>query len=104
MSTKFYFKEGDEVAHKDNLGVKLTVQRIIKEFKTIRSEKASSTLIERRCMLKGIECGWWGPDKQYYKNVFHSTSLIPFEVAEEGFVAVEKYLIDRATANMERKK
>lgn len=100
---EYYFKEGDSVAHMDNLSVKLTVQRVVKEFKTIRSEKATTTLIERRCMIKGIECGWWGPDKQYYTNVFHSTSLVPYSVAEEGYVAVEKYLMERSIAKVNKK-
>jgi hypothetical protein len=99
----YYFKEGDDVAHKDNLGIKLEVIRVIKEFKKFNTTRGNSTLQETRCVIKGIECGWWGPDKIYYKNVFHSNSLVPWHIAETDYVTVMKYMEERATFKLNEK-
>jgi len=100
---EIYFKEGDSVCHKDKLDIPMEVIRVIKEFKTFNTIRNNSILNEKRSIIKGIECGWWGPDKQYYKNVFHSNSLIPADIGDQGFIVAEKYIMARAVYKQQEK-
>lgn len=100
---EIYFKEGDIVAHMHNPNLPLVVIRVIKKKKTFITEGKSTVIREERMAIQGIECGWWGPDKQYYKNTFHSNSLVPIDIAEEGMVAIEKYIMQRAEYKMKEK-
>ena len=83
---KRYFKEGQEVAHKENLSNKMEVRRIIRMTKKAKDKQD----IDRKLTL-GIECGWWNGEA-YCKEVFHTNSLVPWEIAEEGFISVQKYI------------
>lgn len=84
-----FFREGDMVAHRENLRLKMEVRRIIR---TKRKAKVDGEA-DRRFTL-GIECGWWvGED--YVKEVFHTKALVPWDVADEGFIAVEKWLMEQ---------
>ena len=82
---KKYLKEGSEVAHKEALSVKMEVRKII-----WRVKKGKQGDMDRRFLL-GIECGWWN-NGTYNKEVFHTHTLVPWEIAEEGHIAVIKYL------------
>jgi len=88
---KIYFKVGDEVAHKDNLDLKTEVSRILKEWRTIHTDFGNSKSVEKKCFIIGIECSWWDGQKRCMDR-FHSKTLIPWSIVEEGFIAVQKYL------------
>lgn len=93
---KVMFKEGDDVAFKNNLYLKMTVKEII--LKTIEipvREKEDGTGFEKekRRVLDGILCFWMkGQELMEYK--FRSDSLIPWEIAIKGAEASIKYLED----------
>lgn len=97
---KKFFKEGDEVAHKENPNLKMEVRRIIK----IKRSVPGSDPKEFHSFTVGIECGWWKASNNgeqekdnflkddYRKEVFHSKSLVPWDVAQLGFVAMLEWL------------
>jgi hypothetical protein len=85
-----YFKEGDMVAHKENLEQRLEVRRIIRRKSKLTTEEGERESF--KVFTLGIECGWWSDTKTYKKEVFHTKSIIPWDVAQEGFIAVVKYL------------
>jgi uncharacterized protein YodC (DUF2158 family) len=97
---KYYFKEGEEVFHKDNLEKKLIISRILKEsvaFKKGFDEKTGTAIIEKSIRMIGIECHWWElsealGEKSLRKHKFHSTELIPYEVGIKGKEAIIKWL------------
>jgi len=86
---KKYFVEGDEVAHKDNLKLKLIVERIIKYTKkvTVYGQKEKV----EKSFLSGIRCGWWDK-KVWLMKDFHSNHLVPWEIAVQGKEKVNEWL------------
>ncbi len=99
-NARVHFKEGDEVAHKENLSLKLEVIDIKKTkrkvFGRTKKDKDGKEILdesntEMKSFIIGIECGWWVGD-DYKTAIFHTKSLVPFDVAQDGFVAVQKYL------------
>lgn len=91
MEEKRYFSASEEVAHKDNLGLKMEVSRVIKEYRNVIHDRGNSKVVEKKCFIVGIECKWWDGGKRCI-DVFHSKTLVPWDVAEEGHIAVVKYL------------
>lgn len=90
---KKYFIEGDEVAHKENLSLKLTVDRIIK-YKKMVTVYGQKEKVEKD-FISGIRCGWWKKKKnedEYVYGIFHSQHLIPWEIAQQGKEKVIEYL------------
>lgn len=90
INGKRFFKEGDLVAHKENLELKMEVRRIIRSRKIYKKEGN-----KERVFTLGVECGWW-VGKELNKDVFHTNSIIPWDVVEEGFIAVIKYIEARS--------
>lgn len=62
MSQAHRFKRGDDVAHKNNPELRMTIREIIKENVRIRSdvvdEEGEPVYITRRRLL-GIRCHYW---------------------------------------------
>lgn len=83
---RHFFKEGDEVAHKENIMLRMEVRRIIRN--KIKAKKAEDKF---RVYTMGIECGWWNGEF-YQKEVFHTRSLIPWGVATQGYASVLRWL------------
>lgn len=52
----YKFKEGDEVAHKDNLAQKMFVSKILKKTISIKTNGGEE---QPRTKMIGIECHWW---------------------------------------------
>ena len=94
MSARYKFSEGEEVAHKENLSLKLTVARIL--FKSIYlspSDKSNDHKIDHAPVKKmiGIECHWWnGNDLR--KAKFHSCELVPWSIVMQGDKNVKAFL------------
>lgn len=86
LNGKRFFKEGDFVAHKENPELKMEVRRIIRSKKRYKREGD-----KERIFTLGIECGWW-VGKELHKDVFHTNSLIPWDVVEQGYIAVLRYI------------
>ena len=82
---KRFFKEGDYVAHKENAELKMEVRRIIRSKRRYPKEGN-----KERIFTLGIECSWW-VGKELRKDVFHTNSLVPWDIAEEGYMAILKY-------------
>lgn len=85
---KYRFKEGDAVAHVNNLGKKLYVRRIIKKIKkeTYGKDGEGKDIIITSEIMLGIECHWWegqGENSSLVKDKFHSIELIPWDVAQQ---------------------
>jgi uncharacterized protein YodC (DUF2158 family) len=82
------FREGEEVCHKNNLKLKMTVERILK--KTVAGKPGVVDLrkvesvedIEKKIYIIGIECHWWDGDK-LAKGKFHSRELVPFNIGQD---------------------
>lgn len=88
---KKILKEGDEVAHKENITLKLQVIRVIKKKKLMKDGKTKDFVL-------GILCGWWN-DTKYEKETFHTNHLVPWEIAEKGYVSVISYLEQKHNIN-----
>lgn len=99
---KYYFKEGEEVYHKDNLKVKLIVNRVLKDSVQIRKGfdmKEGKPIMETVIRMIGVECHWWEHsealnEKQLRTYKFHSTELVPKDIVEKGIEAVKQWLIE----------
>ena len=89
IKKKIYLVEGDEVAHKENLTLKLLVERVIKykKFVTVYGQEQK---IEKD-FISGIQCGWW-KNEEFVHGVFHSQHLVPWKIAEQGKEKVIEYL------------
>ncbi len=88
---RHYFKEGDEVAHKENLTQMMEVRRLIKK----KVKHGDDPKAEQHIFMIGIECGWWqdiNGAREYRKEIFHTKTLVPFDVAEGGHIEVLKWL------------
>jgi len=95
--SKYKFKEGDEVFHKDNLTEKLIVRRILKESKEILKWNGKEQVKESVIKMIGIECHWWSfnketEKKELIKDKFHSNELIPKEIVEKGKEEIVKFI------------
>ena len=86
---KKYFEEGDEVAHKENLKLKLFVKQIVKYKKTVY-DPIKKEKIEKN-FISGIKCGWW-KGKDYVYGVFHTRELVPWEISTQGKEKVIEWL------------
>lgn len=90
--SKYHFKEGESVYHKDNLLQKMTVSRILKESITFNKgfDKATNEPIKKvGIRMIGVECHWWSFDaksgqKNLEKYKFHSNELVPEDVKDKG--------------------
>lgn len=92
---KVRFKEGDQVAYKDNLYLPMTVKEIIYkkvEVPTEAKDDGSGFVKKMTSKLDGILCQWFDKDGKYMEVKFHSKVLVPWEIAEEGAMEVIKYL------------
>ena len=102
MITKTRFKEGDSVAHKDNLKNKMTVSTIYTETIEISTgipkKDGKGFETKPKKIIKGIGCYWFGPEedtngvKQQHDYRYHSRDLVPWEIAVKGVEEVIKYL------------
>lgn len=88
------FKEGDDVAFKNNIGLKMTVEEIV--FKTISvpvSEKEDGSGFEKKekRIIDGIVC-FWMKGAEVCNHKFRTDVLVPWEIAMKGIDAVATYL------------
>lgn len=56
VQSSYKFSEGEEVCHKENIGLKMEVVSIKKEY---YSFKNASGVVEQRVRMRGIDCAWW---------------------------------------------
>lgn len=84
---KIYFRDGDEVAHKDNIELRMEVRRIL------RTRKEDDNGVKKSYTI-GIECGWWDGEN-YCKEKFHTAKLVPWDIAAEGYISVIKWIEQR---------
>jgi len=85
---KILFKEGDYVAHRDNISMRMEVERVVYKRREYIDEN-NKPVVKHFCI--GVRCRWWlGEELQ--KNVFHSNTLIPWEIAEKGQIYASRYL------------
>ena len=83
---KHRFKEGDEVSHRENISMKMTVDRILKESIPVYSGKLDDNgdmIMKSGIRMCGIRCRWWVDNKIVIQD-FHSREIIPWLVAVEG--------------------
>ena len=91
----FRFKEGDEVAHVDNLELKMHVARLVKRNKKEPTGKMvdNKPVYENYTILIGIECHWFQEidgKKQFRTYRFHSRELLPWDDAQKKQKSYEK--------------
>lgn len=86
---KRWIKPGLEVAHIDNPSLMMRVEEIKRQSKP-GTEEGRSTIIV------GVKCNWWdvmpGGGKKYNFGVFHTSLLLPWDVAQAGPVAIKEFL------------
>lgn len=96
-------KEGQEVAHKENLKVKMTIGTIHNEFIEVSTgkikEDGKGFETKPKKIIRGVTCHWFGPEdpqgrKELLEHKFHTKELVPWEVAEKGIDEVIKYLLN----------
>lgn len=87
------FREGDLVAHKENIGLRMEVRKVIRT-----KLKPRSSSEKPRVFINGIECGWW-VGEEYQKEIFYTRSLVPWETCEKGHNAVVFWLQEQAEIN-----
>jgi hypothetical protein len=98
MKKKHFFKEGDEVCHKENLNLIMTVSRILKESKEFIKgyDENGKVIKEQGIRMLGIECHWWATSITIGKELktfkFHSRELVPKNIAEQGKDKVIEWL------------
>lgn len=81
--TKNWLKEGVEVAHVDNLGQRMFVEKLLytsKEF----GEEGGKTKVHK--LFSGVKCHWWEyaedeGGKVFRMGEFHAKELLPYEIA-----------------------
>lgn len=69
------YSTGDEVAHLDNLELKMRVRKLVYNEKK----------------LQHISCDWW-TNNELNKENFHSHELILWSIASQGKEQVDSYL------------
>lgn len=87
------FIEGEKVAHISNLKLELFVNRII--FKSVRIPviKEKEVVDKNVSKIVGIEVTYSDPENgKLIKNVFHSSTLVPWDIAQKGEIEASKYL------------
>lgn len=95
---KHHFKEGDAVRHKDNLEQGMSVSRILKETKEFVQgfNSENKPILKQGIRMIGIECHWWiikDGNKTLSIHKFHSSELVPEEIALKGTESVKSWLI-----------
>jgi uncharacterized protein YodC (DUF2158 family) len=92
----YYFKEGEEVVHKENPQRKMTIGRLIRKKIKLNIIDDSSTTVVTKDILRGIECHWWEQDitgeKILKRFKFHSKELVPYFIAQQGMKQMELWL------------
>lgn len=102
--SKYHFKEGEPVVHKDNITHKMVVSRILKEsIELIKGfDQAKNEPIKKRAVrMIGIECHWWvtntiSKQQELQKEKFHSTELVPLVEAEKGEDNVKSWVAEQS--------
>ena len=91
---KILFKEGDDVAFKNNIGLKMTVKEIAYKTNLLPvkpKEDGSGFEREQRRCLDGIK-SFWMKGSEIIEHKFHSDTLVPWDIATKGIDAVLEYL------------
>lgn len=84
---KKWIKEGDPVAHITNIHMKMVVDKLI--YRSLNmSEEGEAKLI--KC-LRGVQCSWFEGEK-LRRSVFHSRTLVPWDIALKGERVVTDFL------------
>lgn len=105
MGRKTKFKEGDRVAHRSDLNLKLLVERILFETheRVLRDESGNGIKNDEDSFVKtpvkriaGIECSF-STGNEIKKIKLHSLNLVPWEVAKKGETYVELWLKNNHT-------
>ena len=92
---KYKFKDGDAVAHVDNLSQKMHVSRIVKKIKkepTGKMAEGKPVYVSIDIML-GVECHWWedlSGKRTFRKEKFHSHELLPWDIAQKNLREYEQ--------------
>jgi len=86
-----WIKVGREVAHKEHLSQKLFVEDFIKKF-VERPNSHNPDEKETKMHLMGVKCHWWNKEGELVTAKFHKNELIPWEVAEQGHIAVLEFI------------
>jgi len=89
-SKKYYFKEGEEVIHKECPNQKLFIESILKEVYPI-APKDPSGKQQTSTKILGIKCHWWDKDGKFFEGKFHKSEILPYEV---GFDSTELERMD----------
>jgi hypothetical protein len=91
---KNWIKEGMEVAHKELLSRKMMVVRILRRFRDVHIDGKKETKSE----IIGVECRY-KKESDLFLEKFHTRELVPYEIAEGGFIEVLKFLDEIENTN-----
>lgn len=88
---KNWIKEGLEVAHKDKLNIKMYVDEIIVQFHEQNEQQENGDITKvKKSKIKGVKVHWWEGDIMRMTRL-HTSLLVPWEIAEEGFMSTMKF-------------
>lgn len=89
-----WIKEGMDVADKNQLDVKMTVSRILRQTRKVRKLEGDNITTTEESQIIGIECLLW-QDGKLLTPRYHTRQLIPWDIAVEaadkGYHVVEKF-------------
>ena len=91
---RYWIIGGLEVVHRNDITdlnidrlslMKMTVDRVIKRSKGNGDDK-------RKVFIEGVRTHWIDNERKYQVGQFHTTELVPYDVACKGIVVVNKWL------------
>ncbi len=96
------YTEGQEVAHIDNLTVKMYVYAINRRkylVSTGQKDKDGKDITIEKSRMEGISVHWFAPnpditkeEKIFKEHKFHSYELVPWDIAQKGNDEAKEWL------------
>ena len=88
------FREGDEVAHKENRKQKMFVRALLYETKEISAghDGEGKSKTENKRFILGVECHWWDADSNLNRDKFHTRELLPWSVAQKKVIEIQEWI------------
>lgn len=81
---KKWIKEGMSVSHRDNLSLKMRVVKFVKQ--SIETKDGDS-----KVYIRGVKCHWFDNNNNLNNGVFHTTELVPYDIAVKGIESVNEW-------------
>lgn len=88
--TKYWISTGIEVIRRDDI-TELNIDRL-RLFKMVVDKIVKRKIDDEMVRIEGVRCHWIDNNRVYQTGLFHTHELIPYEIAEKGIDAVNKWI------------